>query len=150
MIQNLKSLSLMQWIAVLAVGSAVGVVSGCARNFIKVDTPGTLIDQGFPAKIPLAEVDSYQEEYNRVATNTLLTWEARQDVAEEKAMFIDGVVGAVINPENLAAFGFNPLGGAGASFITLVTMLTGAGKTRREKEKSYNAGLEKGKELANG
>lgn len=145
-IDNIKSLTYREWIIAIALGAAVGLVSGCSRYFLKVDTPTPLVDLGYPAKTTLAETGMYQDEFARWYNSQQDTWNAREDAGEQKALFIDGIVGSVVSPENLASWGFNPYGGAGAAFISLATMLAG----RKGKEASYNAGLEKGKELANG
>lgn len=150
MIEDIKTITPRQLVGALALGAAVGLVSGCTRHWIDVDTPQQAVDLGFPETVKLAEVEMYQDEFTRWAGNLIETWDARENVAEEKALFIDGVVGAVVNPENLASWGFNPYGGAGATFISLATMLMGNRRQRKEKEDSYNAGLTKGKELANG
>jgi len=150
MIKDIKGLTYRQWISALALGSAVGLISGCTRQWVMVDTPEPLVGLGIPEETSLAETEMYQDEFNRWYTSQIENWDAREAVAEEKAMFIDGLVGAIVNPENLASWGFNPYGGAGATFISLATMLAGNRSYRKGKEASYNAGLAKGKELAAG
>jgi hypothetical protein len=131
-------------------------VTGCIRDIIKVDTPPAAVEEGYPASIPLSEVGISIEAYTMEKQQIILTWQKSAEVAEEKAAYWSSMLGAVISPEGLTALGLNPAGGAAASllyFFGLMTRKPGDASPQivaKEKESSYNAGLDKGKEIKNG
>lgn len=147
LIDDIKELRWKDWLAVIAIGGGVGLISGCVDRFLHVDTPQGAVDVGFPERVSLAETGMYQDEFARWSGNVLETWDAREDAKQDTADMISGVAGAILTPEGLAGFGFNPYGGAGASILLLGNMLLGQRRLRREKEASYNAGLAKKDEL---
>jgi len=149
-LEDVKSLSFKQIAAVVATGSVVGLISGCSQFWVKHDVPQGAVTVGFPEKVSVAESPMYRDEFDRWQLGVKDTWDARFDAASSKVDIINGVAGALVQPENLAALGFNPYGGAGASFILLVNMVLGQRKLRTEKEDSYNAGLVKGQEVTDG
>lgn len=135
---------------VLLVCSILGALAGCdLGDVIKAKTPnGIQQREGMPAAMSLNDaVYEYQQWYNRTQADGA-AWKANIDRADE----IRGLLG------NLAMTGLNDLGPEvagvpiiGPSFTGLLALggyFLGTGRLRKEKEKSYNAGLETGADTA--
>ena len=156
MLNRIKQITWQQWLTVgtlFVIGTAL---PACAGKFVKVRTPERAVDQGYPAKLNYDDSrEAFAEKIRSdIATNEI--WQDRIETAGQKVAMIEGIGGAVLSPESLAMWGLNPAGGAGASLMYLLGLFTkrpgdsSPKQTAKEKEDSYNKGVEVTSTLLNG
>jgi len=128
----------------LVIGIVGALLPACAADLVKVDTPPAAVDQGIPARLSvnksIAEFNAYFAHQSALAES----WGQRIEAGQAKVQWVEGLAGAVINPETFTALGFNPVSGVGFGAIYLFGLLTGSRKLREQKEDSYNAGIDVG------
>ena len=151
--KTIKDMSYWNWAIIISLFLSGTFVTGCMRDLIKVDTPPAAVEEGYPASIPLSEVDVSIEAYTMDKQNVIMTWTASKEVGEEKARYWSSMLGAVISPEGLTALGINPAGGAAASLLYFFGLMTrkpgdvSPAKLAKEKEDSFNYGQDRAKEI---
>lgn len=146
----LKNMSYWNWVVLAALFISGTFVTGCMRDFVKVDTPPEIVERdNYPTEIPLSQVYNSIESYTANEQRKILEWNNSAEIAEEKVQYWSSMLGAVISPEGLTALGINPAGGAAASllyFFGLITRRPGDASPKtvaKEKEDSFNAALKK-------
>lgn len=153
--KTIKNISYWHWTIITALFLSGTFVTGCMRDFVKVDTPPAAVEEGYPKAIPLSEVDLSIEAYTMDKQRVIMTWNSSRDIAEEKVQYWSSMLGAVISPEGLTALGINPAGGAAASLLYFIGLMTrkpgdsSPAQVASEKRDSFNAGQKKTKELLN-
>lgn len=146
---TLKQTNWKIWTLAILIGVAATVVPGCVREWIKVEPPQRAVDEGVPASLSLNDSKVALSEYRAEKQLILDAWSARENIAESKAQFWEGAIGAAVTPESLTLFGLNPVGGAGAMALFLGGLLIKRPGDVKGSEKidSYNKGKDTAKEL---
>lgn len=147
--EMIKQMDKKLWVLVILIGAVATAVPGCVRDWIHVNPPQAVVDAGVPASLTLNESQMRLPEYRAEQQLILDSWAARENVAESKAQFWEGAVGAAVTPESLTLMGLNPVGGAGAIALFLGGLLIKrpGDVNGAEKIASYNKGKEAAKEL---
>lgn len=143
MLDKLRNFKFRDALIAITIGLAGALLPACAADFVKVDTPTAAVDQGIPPKLSVNQSIAQYNEYFAKQTALAETWGQRIEAGQDKVAWIEGLAGAVINPETFTALGFNPVSGVGFAAIYLFGILSGRGNLRRQKEDSYNAGIDK-------
>jgi len=129
------------------------VLPACVGQIIDADPPSGAAARQLAPSMKLDESIRAYNAYVRQETAFFESWEANIKEAEDKAAMWTGVFAQFTSPEALVAYGLNPASGA------ITAALFGAGlffrrpgdvppqKLSKEKEASYNAGIDKAKSL---
>ncbi len=131
------------------VGAACNASGFTFRSLVQVETPpGIQQDTGLPKKLPLPRAElEYQDWYDRVKRDGT-RWKASIEQGQQTADLFDNLVlGTIEGALGPAAATTPGLALALGYFIRRRGDVT-AEQLRKEKEESYNAGLELGKKLA--
>jgi len=130
------------------------VLASCAGfdlgDLVKVKTPNAIQQTtGLPRALSLNEAETeYQNWFNEVQT-TGAQWKA----SIEKAGEIRGLLGqltlSALDTVGPTVAGLPVLGPALPALTGIVGLFIGSGRLRKEKEASFNKGLDRGKSLAN-
>lgn len=137
------------WVAAGLVFVTGSVLPACIGQIIDADPPQGAEARNIQSNLKLDESVRARNAYVRQENAFIESWDASIQDAEDKAAQWTGIFTNLTSPEMLAAYGLNPASG-------LVTMgLFGAGlffrrpgdvpkeELAKEKEFSYNAGLDK-------
>ena len=154
--ENIVSkISLKGWITIFIVFVVGTVLPGCIGQIIDAPPPNGAESRGISPDLKLDQSIRQYNAYVRQESAFMESWAANIQEAEDKAAQWAGVFSQLTSPEALAAYGLNPASGA------ITAALFGAGlffrrpgdvpkeKLAKEKESSYNAGIDKAKEIVN-
>jgi hypothetical protein len=128
----------------VVVGLVVAGIQGCQlADIIKVKTPVPIQQSdGLPAKLPLSQARGEYLSWRAETQRSDAEWRESIDGGEEFVGLLEGVGMTALQE-------FSPLAGPAAlPALLLGGYFFGNSNKRKNKEASYNAGLEKGKSLA--
>ncbi|MCC7409707.1 MAG: hypothetical protein IT442_16700 [Phycisphaeraceae bacterium] len=139
------------WCCVLlAVSVTLSVLGGCdLRNVVEVQTPRAVQQsEGLPSRMSLRDSQAEYEAWLADVQRTGAVWRENIEQGEAIRATLAQLALTGLNEVGPTLAGL-PLGGPLMLAATgIVGAFVGGGRTSKEKEKSYNAGLEKGKELS--
>lgn len=142
-------------ILVFALALASGVVAGCAGfdlgDLVQAPTPPDIQQQtGLPSKLSLNEArmqyQAWYEDVQRAGTQ----WKNEIERAAEIRAMLGQLTMQGLNNLGPTLAGVPVLGPAVPAATGLLAFMLGVSGRGKEKEKSYNAGLKKGKEISSG
>ena len=152
----ITKVSLKGWIAIFVVFVVGTVLPGCIGQIIDADPPQGAEARNIQTDMKLDESIRAYNAYVRQETAFMESWAANIQQAEDRAAQWAGVFAQLTSPEALAAYGLNPASGAitaalfGAGLFFRRPGDVAQGQLAQEKEASYNAGIDKAKEIKNG
>jgi hypothetical protein len=145
MIDTLKKYLPYLFVLALLVGAFVALQGCSVDRLIRVKTPIAVQETyRLPETLPL---DDAQDEYRRSLREAEAMFPAWQENIEEAQAWKAYLSGLTL--QGVDAFvGYTGLGYLGLPLAGLAGLLFGQGRLRKNKEKSYNAGIELGKRMA--
>lgn len=131
------------------------VLAACAGfdlgDVVRVRTPNTIQQTtGLPSALSLNEAEvEYQNWFNQVQT-TGAQWKSNIQRAGEVRGLLGQLTLSALDTVGPTVAGVPVLGPALPALTGIVGLFIGSGRLRKEKEASFNKGLEKGSDLAGG
>lgn len=149
------SLSTRHYVYLVGMLLMVMVLASCAGidlgDMVKVKTPNTIQQTtGLRATLSLNEAEiEYQNWFNQVQT-TGAQWKSNIQRAGEVRGLLGQLTLSALDTVGPTVAGVPVLGPALPALTGIVGLFIGSGRLRKEKEASFNKGLEKGSDLAGG
>lgn len=131
------------------------VLASCAGfdlgDIVKVKTPNTIQQTtGLPATLSLNEAETeYQNWFNQTQT-TGAQWKNNIEKAGELRGLFSQLTLSALDTVGPTVAGLPVLGPALPALTGIVGLFIGSGRLRKEKEASFNKGLEKGRDFTGG
>ena len=151
----LSSLSTRHYVYIVGLLLMALVLTSCAGfdlgDLVKVKTPNTIQQTtGLPSTLSLNEAEvEYQNWFNQTQT-TGAQWKGNIEKAGELRGLFSQLTLSALDTVGPTVAGLPVLGPALPALTGIVGLFIGSGRLRKEKEASFNKGLEKGSALAGG
>jgi len=151
----LNSLSTRHYVYLVGMLLMVLVLASCAGidlgDLVKVRTPNAIQQTtGLRATLSLNEAEiEYQNWFNQVQT-TGAQWKSKIQRAGEVRGLLGQLTLSALDTVGPTVAGVPVLGPTLPALTGIVGLFIGSGRLRKEKEASFNKGLEKGSDLAGG
>ncbi len=151
----LSSLSTRHYVYIVGLLLMALVLTSCAGfdlgDLVKVKTPNTIQQTtGLPSTLSLNEAEvEYQNWFNGTQT-TGARWKSNIERAGELRGLFSQLTLSALDTVGPTVAGLPVLGPALPALTGIVGLFIGSGRLRKEKEASFNKGLEKGSGLAGG
>ena len=151
----LSSLSTRHYVYIVGLLLMALVLTSCAGfdlgDLVKVKTPNTIQQTtGLPSTLSLNEAEvEYQNWFNQTQT-TGAQWKNNIEKAGELRGLFSQLTLSALDTVGPTVAGLPVLGPALPALTGIVGLFIGSGRLRKEKEASFNKGLEKGSDLAGG
>ena len=149
----MKSLSTRHYVYLGALILLALVLASCAGldlgDIVKVKTPNTIQQTtGLPSTLSLNEAEvEYQNWFNLTQT-TGAQWKGNIEMAGEIRGLLGQLTLSALDTVGPTVAGLPVLGPALPALTGIVGLFIGSGRLRKEKEASFNKGLEKGSTIA--
>lgn len=134
-----------------------GILPGCVGDMVKVNTPKALVEEeGFEPVLSYNESLEAYDDWASEQASRAESWGNRIEVGGQEVEYWRNAISFASAPENLALFGFNPGTAATSALLMGLGLFTRRpgdvprSTMAKEKEESYNAGLDKGRSLSDG
>ncbi|MBX3382140.1 MAG: hypothetical protein KF864_01390 [Phycisphaeraceae bacterium] len=151
----LSSLSTRHYVYIVGLMLMALVLTSCAGfdlgDLVKVKTPNNIQQTtGLPSTLSLNEAEvEYQNWFNQTQT-TGAQWKGNIEKAGELRGLFSQLTLSALDTVGPTVAGLPVLGPALPALTGIVGLFIGSGRLRKEKEASFNKGLEKGSGLAGG
>lgn len=151
----LSSLSTRHYVYIVGLLLMALVLTSCAGfdlgDLVKVKTPNNIQQTtGLPSTLSLNEAEvEYQNWFNQTQT-TGAQWKGNIEKAGELRGLFSQLTLSALDTVGPTVAGLPVLGPALPALTGIVGLFIGSGRLRKEKEASFNKGLEKGSGLAGG
>ncbi len=138
---------------VVVLVAIASVIAACTAtnvgDMIHTKTPNTVQQQkGLPAKLTLNEAEQEYRAYFEETQRTLSTWKGNIEEANEFRGLLNQLTLNALDTVGPIVAGVPILGPALPALTGLAGLFLGTSRLRKEKEASYNAGIEKAKEVS--
>ena len=150
-----SSLSTRHYVYIVGLMLMALVLASCAGfdlgDLVKVKTPNNIQQTtGLPSTLSLNEAEvEYQNWFNQTQT-TGAQWKGNIEKAGELRGLFSQLTLSALDTVGPTVAGLPVLGPALPALTGIVGLFIGSGRLRKEKEASFNKGLEKGSGLAGG
>jgi len=151
----MKNLTTRHYVYIVGLLLLALVLASCAGfdlgDIVKVKTPNTIQQTtGLPSTLSLNEAESeYQNWFNQTQT-TGAAWKNNIEKAGELRGLFSQLTLSALDTVGPTVAGLPMLGPALPALTGIVGLFLGSGRLRKEKEASFNKGLEKGRDFTGG
>lgn len=135
---------------VLLLSVGLGAVSGCeAGDYVQVKTPrGIQESEGLPARMSLNEAEDEYRAWVEDVQRQSARWKADIEKGDEIRGILNQLLLTGLDEIGPTIAGLPVAGPALPALTALAGLFIGRSPVRKEKEKSFNKGLERGESLA--
>jgi len=145
---NRKTLIIAAVLTAVTFGGVAACAGFDAGDVVHVKTPPTIQQQtGLPSKTSLNEARAEYQAWHQDVQRAGAAWQASIDKGEQVRSLIGQLTLQALDQVGPTIAGVPVLGPLIPTATGLLGLLLGTGRLRKEKESSYNAGLDRGQQL---
>jgi len=151
----MKNLTTRHYVYIVGLLLLALVLASCAGfdlgDIVKVKTPNTIQQTtGLPSTLSLNEAESEDQNWFNQTQTTGAAWKNNIEKAGELRGLFSQLTLSALDTVGPTVAGLPVLGPALPALTGIVGLFLGSGRLRKEKEASFNKGLEKGRDFTGG